>query len=267
MPRARRTHAFTLIELLVVIAIIAILAALLFPVFQSARESARRTSCLSNLKQLGIGIMQYTQDNDETFPPGAEATLPAWSNETDWCIEIYPYVKSADVFICPDDPQTWSAPSYWGPVTSYVANGEVAWNNADSAFELYGAMTFTQNGYKRSLMPIAMVRQPSVGILLAEQDEVMPASAGQIADQFYDYSTTIILGQSWGGNQWNQPNGTLAAKTSPYDPTGPNGGVTAVHNGMANFLFCDGHAKDMIPYETDPDPTNQAQNNMWNVTR
>ena len=69
----KRLKAFTLIELLVVIAIIAILAAILFPVFAQAREKARQTSCLSNLKQIGTGIMMYTQDNEETYPLNNQA--------------------------------------------------------------------------------------------------------------------------------------------------------------------------------------------------
>src|SRR6266550_861171 len=70
MPnRCRRRSAFTLIELLVVIAIIAILAAILFPVFARAREEARRTSCLSNVNQIGKGFLMYVQDFDEQFPP------------------------------------------------------------------------------------------------------------------------------------------------------------------------------------------------------
>ncbi|MBZ0172326.1 MAG: DUF1559 domain-containing protein, partial [Phycisphaerales bacterium] len=68
MPRRSRRLAFTLIELLVVIAIIAILAAILFPVFARAREKARQSSCASNLKQLALGLMQYAQDYDETYP-------------------------------------------------------------------------------------------------------------------------------------------------------------------------------------------------------
>src|SRR3978361_1951717 len=91
---------FTLIELLVVIAIIAILAAILFPVFAKVREKARQTACLSNEKQLGMALMQYTQDNDEFYPFGNN--IP-WGGGAGWAGVVYPYVKSEKVYLCPDD--------------------------------------------------------------------------------------------------------------------------------------------------------------------
>src|SRR2546421_4309664 len=107
---ARRT-AFTLIELLVVIAIIAILAAILFPVFARARENARRSSCQSNLKQIGLGVLQYVQDYDETFPMGrtADPILGQWASG--WSATIQPYVKSSQIMQCPSEPYGPADPS------------------------------------------------------------------------------------------------------------------------------------------------------------
>src|SRR5689334_13011973 len=92
-PRGFIHRGFTLIELLVVIAIIALLAAILFPVFARARENARRSSCLNNLKQIGIGIAQYSQDYDETMVPVEVGTS---STET-WHTLLQPYLKSQQI--------------------------------------------------------------------------------------------------------------------------------------------------------------------------
>jgi prepilin-type N-terminal cleavage/methylation domain-containing protein len=107
MFTARRysNKGFTLIELLVVIAIIAILAAILFPVFARARESARRTSCLSNMKQIGLSLGMYLQDYDMVFPPGG---LKIWevTKKTDrnlLSIQLQPYAKNQQIFHCLSD--------------------------------------------------------------------------------------------------------------------------------------------------------------------
>ena len=109
---ARRTstfgaakRGFTLIELLVVIAIIAILAAILFPVFARARENARRASCQSNLKQIGLGILQYTQDYDESFPLAVTGSTSTTSTPpVGWADSIQPYIKSTQLYQCPSEP-------------------------------------------------------------------------------------------------------------------------------------------------------------------
>jgi prepilin-type N-terminal cleavage/methylation domain-containing protein/prepilin-type processing-associated H-X9-DG protein len=93
-------RGFTLIELLVVIAIIAILAAILFPVFAKAREKARQSSCLSNVKQIGLGLMMYIGDYDEKFPGGDSVWVPAVGGIY-WTLD--PYIKNTQIWACPSD--------------------------------------------------------------------------------------------------------------------------------------------------------------------
>jgi len=148
-----RRLGFTLIELLVVIAIIAILAAILFPVFSKAREAGRRTSCLSNMKQMGTGIMMYVQDYDETYMPRrGGGTL----NDGHWGYAIQPYVKNDKLFICPSNGAS-SATTIGTPVPdpgfrlrrSYGINGWIL----DQ--ELFG-------------LNAAVVQTPAQNILIAE---------------------------------------------------------------------------------------------------
>lgn len=101
-PPSRR--AFTLIELLVVIAIIAIIAAILFPVFAAVRERGRSTACLSNERQIGLALTQYTQDNNETYPSGALLLVnPDAATGVGWAGQCFSYVKSTSLYVCPDD--------------------------------------------------------------------------------------------------------------------------------------------------------------------
>ena len=127
-------RGFTLIELLVVIAIIAILAAILFPVFAKAREKARQSSCLSNVKQIILGVLQYCQDYDERLPLGTSywyapggGGAATRADPLGWFDCLQPYVKNAQIFACPSDStntQTtpWDALRGGAPTLSYCAN-------------------------------------------------------------------------------------------------------------------------------------------------
>lgn len=130
-----RKMGFTLIELLVVIAIIAIIAAILFPAFARARDNARRAGCMSNVKQIGLGVMQYTQDYDEKYPFNTIGGVLDYSSTTadpNWIAQTQPYIKSWQLFACPSGLPAGSAqtgnPAYYpsgNNRSNYVANSLV----------------------------------------------------------------------------------------------------------------------------------------------
>ena len=130
---------FTLIEITVVIGIIALLAAILLPAFLSAKQKARQTKCLSNLRQLGVALLMYTQDWDEVYPydikpraPARPGVKTAYDGTNRWdgspiVKVLYPYIKSTELAFCPDHPK--ELPDI-GPLTNYEFNGLIALNDA-----------------------------------------------------------------------------------------------------------------------------------------
>ena len=113
----RAKRGFTLIELLIVIAIIGILAAILFPVFARARENARRASCQSNLKQIGLGMQMYVQDNDGKFMVNGNSDIAGAG--IGWAENLAPYLKNTQIFQCPSESQPQQLPNLY---TDYYMN-------------------------------------------------------------------------------------------------------------------------------------------------
>jgi prepilin-type N-terminal cleavage/methylation domain-containing protein/prepilin-type processing-associated H-X9-DG protein len=268
MPSQRLRRGFTLIELLVVIAIIAILAAILFPVFAQAREKARAASCLSNTKQIGLAVMMYAQDNDETLVPyrisgptgvvlnpfGADTRVGASAKRAIFFNQLLnPYIKNDGIWKCTSKPNGW---------VNIDAAG--AMGNAGSGFQSYGG----QNSYAANNYVFKSVSFAANGVVtgstfaLAALGE--PANTlGMVDGSYYNALPRPNALCPKGLTLAGDPDGTAFTTTSSYPVYWKNLGnsywgfsdlpnpsdlqartlAKARHTGSLNVIFMDGHSK------------------------
>jgi prepilin-type N-terminal cleavage/methylation domain-containing protein/prepilin-type processing-associated H-X9-DG protein len=192
-----KRQAFTLIELLVVIAIIAILAAILFPVFAQARESARQTTCLSNLKQIGTAGMMYLQDYDERFVPVGGSIEQAWPVTgrltqdpftgqqaikpfNGWSLNLLPYIKNRDLFQCPSMDRNFSGSGDCAAFNGQRMTNHYAYNywlGSDDTYP-FGDYLRTPDGTTFATpLSIAALSQPASVIMHFHSGSVPPYGA------------------------------------------------------------------------------------------
>jgi len=268
----RKAKAFTLIELLVVIAIIAILAAILFPVFAQARESARTSSCLSNTKQISLAILQYLQDYDEKFPiavysmttngvPGAGQPDKPWGPwqqaHIGWDKLVQPYAKNVAIFHCPsaaDGPSSNNTGVDDGATTGAV---QFFINKDLSGDEFPGPLEWN-SGFKPQKQ--ASLSFPAVTVMIGENEA--GGSTGGMTQRFdgwgyADGELNLLNGDNngepdntkdWGtGNEANYlnfcTNKNNGKATMTDRTTGKAPPAFRRHKNGANYGFADGHTK------------------------
>jgi len=239
-------RGFTLIELLVVIAIIAILAAILFPVFSKVRENARRATCESNLHQLGLAYTQYNQDWDENTPNVSKALAPGGLDGAgytpDFFVVMQPYIKSVNVFLCPDrsDSMPTTANGTGGPAgsTYKIAGGNSTadrasrntvdaggcWDNFNATGQCVGY------GYNDGI-----VSDGGYGLIGAQTTDANGKTLrpGRSIARITSPAELVAFGDTWDNLSIAMDNASGRFKST----------AALRHGGLENMCFVDGHVK------------------------
>jgi len=237
----KHRNGFTLIELLVVIAIISILAAILFPVFARAREQARKASCQSNLKQIGIAFTMYTQDYDERYPAAANGSAVENGKSNRWYDVLNPYIKNKQqIWICPtagpltryggSDGYTYGGYAYnvggssirRDPFTGVSSASNPDTTRLGNGFGLSGGQ-YTPTD---SPVALALVQSPSETILASDPCSMTSAAFPYRAEFLYGWQGISYIPMLHGG---------------PFDVETAE--LNAHPSGGGNYLFADGHVK------------------------
>lgn len=222
--RSEKSFAFTLVELLAVIAIIALLAAILFPVFAQAREKARQASCLSNVRQIGLGALMYAQDNDETFPLYTWDYLTFWNGgRAGWGQPfqperglIFPYLKNKQIQQCP----------------SYTGDKRLGGIGYGYASTIAGTYYDEQTYVLLSPASLAVLSKPAETLLFAD--------SGNVTDAQADVPEKMRF-----GGQASDINLIEPPSSWCYAGYGCTASIQFRHQESANLVAADGHARSM----------------------
>ena len=247
LPR-RPSRAFTLIELLVVIAIIAILAAILFPVFAQAREKARQTSCVSNLRQIGFAVAMYVQDN-EGYPVHSSASNV--SPRTRWPDYIYPYVKNEGLFLCLSVPPDLPRKAF-----------------AHNPTKFYGGYGYNYQYLGNSRFPFTA---PEALVSVETQTFAFADTQGCGWDAGIRNAGNYVIDPPLPSSRGSRPGPTDNEFYGAGWECGGFWGCRAVpaerHSGLVSITFADGHSKPMKLNQMDDfDRDGRPDNGFWNGT-
>lgn len=255
-----KVKAFTLIELLVVIAIIAILAAILFPVFAQAKEASKKIVCLTHSKEMGLAISIYINDSDDVYPH-TYVYIGNTGQRMEWAYTLQPYIKNVDMFKCPDDsnPTPPAGTDLSVPALSYIPN--------------YAAMPAYDGG---TTVGTAVDAPASVIIIAEKQRQIGTTLLKSYAGTSGFYPDTPNTGggvSGYGSTDYCQAplDRVKAAIAKPKDGNYKlarvafnrhNSGDPFKHTGSSNFIFCDGHAKNLVLEQT-LNPSNSLWGTYW----